>query len=344
MTATWFISGGGKKNRFDQLLLQNLQHLHDHMCSENATEDMKLTQVELEELHSKWCTESLDVRWKFVVTNLHLLIKLKNAQEIALKLYKKTKMQKAPLDHQAPPLSPDTLSLSQQKIISTSLQFTVCLGLCPNLMSGIGLPVELRSEFGNVLQVASLPHLSEASKIQRLLWWTKCILLCIDQPSLNSLIVTRHLGDMLAALCQLCYAPRKRKSVTKPDNLSSHEILSKSCIMHASKSKDTASGTSDCAGVDRKSGTSPVIIERVTPGSNGQHTADTGIIQDEQSDLSVLTDDERGYCERQLSLLVERVYQPLLIRELMVLQNGSGHKQPKQVKNFFLKCKLQCDN
>jgi hypothetical protein len=49
---------------------------------------------------------------------------------------------------QGPPLSPDTLSVGQQKSVLTAIQFVIVLGLSPNLEEGVGLHANKISGFG----------------------------------------------------------------------------------------------------------------------------------------------------------------------------------------------------
>ena len=59
---------------------------------------------------------------------------------------------KSHTDYAAPPVSPDVLSFSQQKHVATLLQFIVCLGVCPNLQPGVGIPFAKRSGFAQLIK------------------------------------------------------------------------------------------------------------------------------------------------------------------------------------------------
>ena len=59
---------------------------------------------------------------------------------------------KSPADSAAPPVSPDVLSFSQQKHVTTLVQFIVCLGVCPNLHPGVGIPLAKRSGFAQLIK------------------------------------------------------------------------------------------------------------------------------------------------------------------------------------------------
>ena len=51
-----------------------------------------------------------------------------------------------------PEISPDTLSFHDQKIVSDALQFVICLGICPYLAPGVGVPLDLRSSFAAMVK------------------------------------------------------------------------------------------------------------------------------------------------------------------------------------------------
>ncbi|KAH0619729.1 hypothetical protein JD844_000673 [Phrynosoma platyrhinos] len=158
----------------------------------------------------------------------------------------------------APPLSPDTLSVAQEKTVQAALQCVVTFGLCPYLLPGVGLPLRHRTEFSALVQEAVLP--SCLSNAMRKLYATCTGLVEVAQhPSLGSLILTRHLGDLLTGLCQLGFCPARRK---------------------------------------------------------GEETK-------LEMELVGLTEEERNSCREALRGLLDRVYQPLVVRELLILQGGS---------------------
>ncbi|EPY84172.1 transport and Golgi organization 6-like protein [Camelus ferus] len=110
----------------------------------------------------------------------------------------------------APALSPDTLSISQQKTVQSVLQFVVTLGVCPYLVPGVGVPLRYRTEFGAVVQ--DVVCLDAAPSATRRLYTSCRVLLSVAQhASLGSLIFCRHFGDIAAGLCQLGFCPTKRK-------------------------------------------------------------------------------------------------------------------------------------
>uniref|UniRef100_A0A803TIQ3 Transport and golgi organization 6 homolog n=1 Tax=Anolis carolinensis TaxID=28377 RepID=A0A803TIQ3_ANOCA len=186
-----------------------------------------------------------DVPWTFTRHVLLLLLSLKQSMVL---LAAAPSPPQTPVS--APPLSPDTLSVAQEKTVRAALQFAVTLGLCPFLLPGVGLPLDRRTEFGAVIREVVSPGclVNTMSKL-----YATCtgLLEVAQHPLLGSLVLTRHLGDLLAGLCQLGFCPGRRK---------------------------------------REGG---------------------------------LTEEEQRSCREALGGLLDRVYQPLVVRELLILQGGS---------------------
>ncbi|XP_029466524.1 LOW QUALITY PROTEIN: transport and Golgi organization protein 6 homolog [Rhinatrema bivittatum] len=204
---------------------------------------------------TKWLESSPDVTWKFTSETLLLLLCLRQCMVQLVASFQPTKPNLRTAEA-APALSPDTLSVSQQKTFQSALEFVVTLGICPYLLPGVGIPLRRRSEFGAVVEDAVS---CDSCDTARRLFISCTILLDISQhPSLGNLLLTRHLGDIMAGLCQLGFCPSR----TKAD-------------------------------------------QRLEEG------------------LLVLTEGERAQCREALHGLLDRVYQPLVIRELLVLQGAS---------------------
>ncbi|KAM5138451.1 transport and Golgi organization protein 6 homolog isoform 2-T3 [Mantella aurantiaca] len=193
--------------------------------------------------------------WRFTSEALVLLFCLKECMvQLAASFQPPKPNLKTP--EAAPALSPDTLSIAQQKTVRSALQFVVSMGICPYLMPGIGLPLQHRSEFGAL--VCSMVSCDLPDVRTRRLYITCTALLEVSQhPSLGSLLFTQHLGDLMAGLCQLGYCPTKTQT------------------------------------------------EPVTEGT-----------------MKALTESERIRCKEVLRGLMDQLYQPLVIRELLILQGG----------------------
>ncbi|XP_028813874.1 transport and Golgi organization protein 6 homolog [Denticeps clupeoides] len=208
------------------------------------------------------CGDSEDVTWDFVQEGLALVLSL--ARHLGRLTESFSQASPAAGNRRtaeaAPPLPPDVLSVAQQKTFGAGLQFMVTLGLCPYLAPGVGLALRRRSAFGATVEAAVRRDVPPAAS-RRLLITTMTLLELSELPALSTLIFTRHLGDIMAALCQLGYQPLRPQA-----------------------------------------------------GST-----------DQANELSV---EERDSCRRSLQGLLGKVYQPIVIRELLLLQGG-----PKQARS-----------
>nr|XP_034974798.1 transport and Golgi organization protein 6 homolog isoform X2 [Zootoca vivipara] len=201
-----------------------------------------------------------DVPWNFTCHALLLLLCLKQCMVLLATTYCPPQPNSKTAEA-APPLSPDTLSIAQEKTVQAALQFVVTLGICPYLLPGVGLPLRSRTEFSALVQEVASPRC--ISSATRRLYATCTVLMEVaDHTSLSRLILTRHLGDLLAGLCQLGFCPARRK------------------------------GEEEAKPLEEQVG---------------------------------LTEEERSSCREALQGLLDRVYQPLVVRELLLLQGG-----PKQ--------------
>ncbi|XP_053305344.1 transport and Golgi organization protein 6 homolog [Spea bombifrons] len=211
---------------------------------------------------SKWLEECSELapesHWRFTLEALLLLLCLKEVM-IAVAASFTPPKPNLRTPEAAPALSPDTLSISQQKSVQSVLQFVVSMGICPYLLPGIGLPLQQRSEFGALVHrmvSCDVPII----RTRRLYICCTTLLEVSRHPSLGSLLLTNHLGDLMAGLCQLGFCPTKAKTE--------------------------------------------------------QNTSEK---------LKELTESERVRCKEALRGLLDQVYQPLVVRELLILQGG-----PKQ--------------
>ncbi|XP_055520881.1 transport and Golgi organization protein 6 homolog [Leucoraja erinacea] len=205
-----------------------------------------------------WPMSSDDVVWSFVAELLVLLLCLKQTMIDVLAQFTPPKPNpKSP--ECAPPLSPDTLSILQQKTVQSALQFVVTLGICSHLLPGVGIPLGCRSEFAATVEKVvgdSMP----ASGTWRLLNVTQVLLSIAEHPSLESLVFTRHLGDLMASLCQLSYSSTKDQRKASPGHIATQKGL---------------------------------------------------------------TEEEQRACQESLRKMLDQVYQPNVIKELLILQRGA---------------------
>ena len=379
----WLIQNGlisgSDKCRFDQLLISNAETLREILD----------TDPHFSVLQSQWKDDTTvtvpsrcSSRWDFVLYCLKTLHLLQESLKSSVAEYTKQKPESV-RPSRAPQISPDTLSFEEQKVVLTAVQFVVCLGISPNLDKGVGIPIEIRSEFSKLIQASSVTgEVDSQEKQQRLFTCLKVFIFCIFTPSLGSVILSRHLTDILAGLLQLTHSinkemPKKsNKNVEKlKDNENSPEVEKKE------PSNDTLGatkkGVSD--GNILKLDADLPAANQLTPASIVDHVRKS--FQDE-SDISrasqqctAETDDEysdepktamgkketsptkcneRGanktgdatnvsmkleeidvdYCEKVLEDLMEKIYPPLLVKTLLLLQGGPRpkvryHKNPR---------------
>ncbi|XP_032984767.1 transport and Golgi organization protein 6 homolog [Rhinolophus ferrumequinum] len=232
-------------------LKSNLSVVEDKFLKDPYWKKLKLLRDEIAN-KAEWPQNSVDVTWSFTSQALLLLLCLKETMiQLAADFSPGQPNPRTP--EAAPALSPDTLSVSQQKTVQSVLQFVVTLGVCPYLRPGVGVPLRYRTEFGAVVQ--DLVCLDAAPDATRRLYTSCRVLLTVAQhASLGSLIFSRHFGDIAAGLCQLGFCPTKTKPL-KPEE-------------------------------------------------------------------EVLTEEERALSREALRDILDQVYQPLAVRELLILQGG----------------------
>nr|XP_042133564.1 transport and Golgi organization protein 6 homolog isoform X1 [Peromyscus maniculatus bairdii] len=234
-----------------ETLKSNLSALEAEFLKDAQGKKLKALRDEIAH-KATWLQNSDDITWNFTSQTLLLLLCLKETMtRLAADFNPGTPNPRTP--EAAPALSPDTLSVSQQKTVQSVLQFVVTLGVCPYLMPGVGVPLRYRTEFGAVVQdvvrLEASPHAT-----RRLYTCCRVLLDLAQHASLGSLIFCRHFGDIAAGLCQLGFCPTKRKA--------------------------------------------PAPVEEV------------------------LTEEERTLSRGALRDILDQVYQPLAVRELLILQGG----------------------
>ena len=123
------------------------------------------------------------------------------------------------------PVPPVLFSVSQKQTVELALQFVFNLSIAPCLLSGVGIPAERRTRFS--ASYKSLCDSDASVKTSRLL---KCLQVMIDfisKPTreiMKELILPKHLNDLLAALCQICYAPLRNKCNPPSENIKSEDL------------------------------------------------------------------------------------------------------------------------
>ncbi|KAI4901669.1 hypothetical protein NFI96_012847 [Prochilodus magdalenae] len=251
---------GAQKTQHEALLCalqKNQAELREHLLTGGELEEARQLLEEVRREVVWFCFDTEDLTWSFVQECLLLLLCLARHLTSLLEAFNRDPCRAAPnsrTPEAAPPLPPDVLSVAQQKTLGTVLQFLVTLGLCPYLAPGVGVGLERRSAFGTAVEGAVRREVAPPCD-RRLLVTTTVLMEVAGLSSLATLVFTRHLGDLMAALCQLGYRPHRPEG-------------------HGSES------------------------------SKG------------------ITVEERKNCKQALQGLLGRVYQPIVIKELLVLQGG----------------------
>ena len=215
-----------------------------------------------------------EIQWTFVHINLEILLHLKNVISEALTQYNALNHASPGSigkDSAAPPMSPDTLSFTQQKVLASAIQFIVTLGICPYLLPSVGLPLNRRSGYAHMIRSSSVDDVATSQKHYRLKFVCQTLMKCVPQATIGSIILSRHLGDILGALIQICYCP----------DVTFNEESTK--------------------------------FDTEVKQGNGHQAAD------------------KKFFEEQLKNLTCQVYQPVLVRELLILQGGSGPQKSDKV-------------
>ncbi|XP_044283546.1 transport and Golgi organization protein 6 homolog isoform X1 [Varanus komodoensis] len=232
--------------------------LEQKLTREPQWDELRRLRAEVSE-QVPWLLPCPEGAWDFTQHALLLLLSLKRSMDLLAAAYSPPPPNPRTAEA-APPLRPDTLSIAQERTVQAALQAVVAVGLCPYLSPGVGLPLSRRTEFSALVQAVAAS--GGPSQAPRKLFTTCIGLLEIAQhPALGGLILTQHLGDLLAGLCQLGFCPVRKKS-------------------------EEAKMPEERAG---------------------------------------LPEEERTRCKEALRGLLDRVYQPLVVRELLLLQGG-----PKQ--------------
>lgn len=227
-----------------------------------------------------------NAQWCFVQVNLILLNHLKEALDELTKkdiLDQHNKVDGKP--NVAPQVPSNVLSVQQEKVVGIALQFVVLLGIYPNLYPGVGIPVERRSGFVQLL-CSNTNHQQNDSQLYECIM---ALLQCKEQPSLGTLIISKHLCDLLAGLLQLCFG-------------SSTEQLRLAYAYRKTTCNFTYFTTSS------------------TDAQQTTNLSPEAMAATEKAD--VLSQNDYGRCREQLDLLLERLYQPMLIQTLILLQGA----------------------
>ncbi|KAL6107428.1 tango6 [Pungitius sinensis] len=253
------------------VLRANRVFLQEQLQKESSLEEVRRLREEAMVAADWFGGDTEDATWAFVQECLLLLLTLSRQLSAELKLFQETASLSAArlrTPEMAPPLPPDVLSVAQQQTLSASLQFVVSLGLCPYLAPGVGVSLGRRSAFGVMVDKLVRGGMVPAAGC-RLFTTTKVLMQLTELSCLATLVFTRHLGDVMAALIQLCYQPcRAERSCSKEETV--HKLSA---------------------------------VE--------SHT-----------------------CKEALRSLLGKVYQPMIIKELLILQGGAKQDKSGAGRSF----------
>ena len=369
-----------KRKEFDEVLLSNMERLEDALGKkgrfpqlekhlENRRRGKELSQAFCENMeickkanlenkneanNLKTVKEDLTsgadkIRWTFVEMCLELLQLLKESLVSLLASEKnndqmaKQKVEKR--GNENPPLPVDSLGVHDQKTVLTAIQFVVILGICPNLVLGVGLPVEMRSGFAAALNI----HCSIKSE-RRLFECVNTLVDCVAQRTLGALILSRHLGDILSGLLQICYAPISSYSNVKSrkSDLTSlkhgHNVTTISGNV-GDNVDEACKSPPDVSKVDLVS--KPLVehdsCDQLQPSDLYMLTPEPPHMTRDDNRKLLITSSERELCAQNLHRILDRVYQPTVIRQLLTLQRGPVSVEKQPMKNNSEK-KMSGDN
>ena len=261
---------------------------------------------------------------------------LKTSMLSAMEEFKKTQQVQVKKlgPNDGPPLSPDTLSFGQQKTVLTTLQFITCLGIVPCLEQGVGLPLEKRSGFGSILSGSE--KIPGSERCWRLLKIIRVLMECVELPSLGGLILSRHLGDLLAGLLQLCHSP---VSKIRTEQKSTVEKL---CEKDLVEGQSTSEGKVDAKTVfhspaDIGCQQAPTEVTHQVTGKSAAFKSNnqlSKILDDRTSDKTNLSQKEEQYCRHELEKILTKTFQPMVIKELLLLQGGPGGSRGSSINTL----------
>ena len=244
-------------------------------------------------------TKSHSVRWTFAQVCLRMISYLREVLQCSKNTERVGKA-----------ASMDLFSVNDQKVVATVVQFVVVLGICPNLLPGVGIPIERRSGFSHVLSQDSVENSVRCPKC--LYQFTITLVKCLGQPSLSMLILSRHLGDILSSLLQLAY----------------------SCEMRSGENDVKDTSFSECQTTELWERTEFYM-------HNNLHTSaladsDKACYRSHKEGVCVgnvlISPVEWEECAKALQNIVDNMYQPLVVRELLFLQGGMSGQKPHAKK------------
>ena len=191
---------GEERSSVTKCLLANLQACGSFLQSQHPTWWNRVQQAEQELLAVTSCNGS-DGSWEFVVRSLVLLRLLCEAAA--------TQSKPSTLSN-GPPL----LSVADQKVVKTLLQFVVCLGVSPLLEVGVAIPLQTRLKSSSWMPEEAPAIGDRALRTRRLYILAQTLVfLSQERVTFGPLLCSLFLSDVLATLAQLGYEGKAVKVV-----------------------------------------------------------------------------------------------------------------------------------
>lgn len=288
-------------------------------------------------------------RWRFVCACLETLALLQKTISMAMEEFtKKSKETALPelRPGQAPPLTPDSLSIGHQKMVLTAVQFIVILGISEKLDVGVGIPMERRSEFAKLLLLSSKhDEVSKESRNACLFSCVKVFMCLLGIPSLASLVLSRHLNDLLASLLTLLHnSDTGSLQVTHPDlrkntekvhqdstNITEVTTQERSSLSSLAPSNWTPAMVVDLVRdkqLTKKENVEKEIFDLEEPSDKTDLHREKS--REDGESVTYMSLSQLQQCETWLQQLLRKTPPPILVRELLLLQSGAP-APPKQV-------------
>ncbi|XP_022244952.1 transport and Golgi organization protein 6 homolog isoform X2 [Limulus polyphemus] len=308
-------SSGVEESQFTEVLNNKIQQLHEHIKKSNTFTDI----IQQFPFNIFQDIQTVPIKWRFLTCCLIFIKLLQRALNTASQKDSKTSSNfKSSENQKNISCGPhDTLSVSQHKTVARCVQFICGLGIIPSLLRGVGIPLERRTGFSQLL-IESTEVWPPWKKHRRLVACVIILIDCLSNSTLGSMILSQHAGDLLAALIQLCYAPIKKLSDTfGAADLENHE------------------SKPDGSSYDIKFSNILQVLEKVSGPAP-------------QSDEHLILEmwEDRHLLKPKLYIVMNRMYQPLLVRELILLQGAPSrsslekksmrrplHKAPKWLQS-----------
>ena len=194
-----------------------------------------------------------------------------------------------PMKHpRVPPAPKALLTPAEEKSINTVLQFVVSLGLFPFLLPGADHILSLKLGHSISLHKADCLLLTRACYLYHC---CRVLTRLFATPVVGVSVLPRHLCDALAALLQICYGPTEVTTATQQ-------------LQRRKRNEDQCSSFAD----------GDTTRKRIA-GEEEQGLSEAAV-----PSFPILSSAQRAWCVKELGSLLNRVHQPLVVRELLSLQ------------------------